>query len=175
MTRTLSNPRPELDDHVLEHLRVVADVPLVVALPVGFGAHGDLLPIVADEPDDDARSIVQVGAPPRLKLACQGVIKYPARESLTSTEYLAVRKSLAARKKRALFIPSRTSMSRVMRASDVVLTKRGRRQCSTEEARRRRRHRGALRRRRSRPEHAASPIENAGASARPATRGARES
>jgi hypothetical protein len=34
---------------------------------------------------------------------------------------LAVRKSLAARKRAALVIPSRTSMSRVIRASDVVL------------------------------------------------------
>src|SRR5512146_970571 len=52
-------------------------------------------------------------------------MRNPACWSLTSTEYFCVSQSLTVRKSCALVMPSRTSIRRVVRVSEVVLTKVG--------------------------------------------------
>src|SRR5262245_59291201 len=44
----------------VEHLGIEAHVPLLAALPVRFALHRDLLPLVAEEANDDASAITEV-------------------------------------------------------------------------------------------------------------------
>ena len=60
-TAFLPDPRSQIARHVVENLRVEADVPLVDPLPIRFGADDDLLPVLAEEANDDARAIAEVG------------------------------------------------------------------------------------------------------------------
>src|ERR1044071_7568705 len=59
-----ANPRRQIIRDIVQHLRVVADVPFVIgtwALPVSRRSHGHLLPLVAEETNHHARAVTKVG------------------------------------------------------------------------------------------------------------------
>src|SRR4029079_14505608 len=57
----LPDPSTKLRGDLVESLAVGPDIPSVAVLPVRLGANGHLLPVVADEANDDSHSIPEVG------------------------------------------------------------------------------------------------------------------